>query len=124
MRAPSVKVSRARHIICPFCEAGVLVSLGQDFARCASCGLPLVGSTLETLRDIIALPDALGTHPCECGHPEMRVLPDGVYHCPACRAEVIPVKVPDARRQVIDGRLHRAPSGTPSPLEPTRRISD
>ena len=99
MRAPSVKVSRARHIICPFCEAGELVWLGRDFARCGSCGLPLVGSTLETLRDIVGLPDALGTHPCECGHPEMRVLPDGVYHCPACRLEVLPVEVANVRRQ-------------------------
>jgi hypothetical protein len=98
--------------------------LGQDFARCTFCGLPLVGSTLQTLRDIIGLPDALGTHPCECGHPEMRVLPDGVYHCPACRAEVIPVEVSDARLQVFDGRLRRAPSGTPSPLEATRGTSD
>ncbi len=94
MRAPSGKVSRARHIICPFCAAGELVSLGQAFARCAACGLPLVGSTLETLRDIIGLPDALGTHPCECGHPEMRELPDGVFHCPACRSEVLPVEAP------------------------------
>jgi hypothetical protein len=119
MRAPSGKVSRARHIVCPFCEVGELVSLGQAFARCAACELPLVGSTLETLRDIIGLPDALGTHPCECGHSEMRVLPDGVYHCPACRSEVLPVRVPDVRRQVPDGRLHRTPSATPSPVEPT-----
>ena len=47
-------------------------------ARCDSCGLPLVGSALGTLREIVGLPDALGAHPCECAHPEMRVLPDGV----------------------------------------------
>ena len=75
--------SRARHIVCPFCESGELVSFGGGFARCDSCAMPLVGSTLETLRDIIGLPDALGTHPCECGHPEMRVLPDGVFYCRA-----------------------------------------
>jgi hypothetical protein len=77
-------------MICPFCESGELVSLGDDFARCGSCGLPLLGSTLETLRDITGLPDALGAHPCECGHPEMRALPDEVFHCPACRSEVLP----------------------------------
>jgi ribosomal protein L37AE/L43A len=89
MRAPSGKASRPHHMICPFCESGELISLGHDFARCGSCGMPLLGSTLETLRDITGLPDALGAHPCECGHPEMRELPGGVFHCPACRSEVL-----------------------------------
>ena len=78
------------HIICPFCESGLLVSRGPGFARCDSCGLPLLGSALESLRDIVDLPDALGVHACECGHPEMRRLPDGVFHCPACGSEVLP----------------------------------
>jgi ribosomal protein L37AE/L43A len=92
MRTPSTKVSRAHHLICPFCEAGELVCVGPGFARCGSCGLPLLGSVLETLRDVIDLPEALGAHPCECDHPEMRRLPDGVYHCPACGSEVVPTK--------------------------------
>ena len=101
MRVPSGTASRPHHIICPFCESGELVILGHDFARCESCRLPLVGFTLETLRDMIGLPDALGSHPCECGHPEMRELPGGVFHCPACRSEVLHVKprVVDARRK-------------------------
>jgi ribosomal protein L37AE/L43A len=101
MRVPSSKSSRAHRIICPFCESGELVPLAQGFARCGSCGLPLLGSVLETLRDTIALPDASGEHPCECGHPEMRELPEGVFHCPACGSEVLPVEsgVPDARRR-------------------------
>jgi ribosomal protein L37AE/L43A len=123
MKAPSRKASSAHRIVCPFCESGALVSSGPGFARCDSCGLPLLGSTLETLRDMISLPDALGAHPCECGHPEMRHLPYGVFHCPACGSEVLPVEVSGARPQVLDGRLHRAPYGTPSPLEPTRRAS-
>ena len=45
---------------------------------------------VKTLKQIVALPDARGKHPCECGYPEMRCLPDGVFHCPACRAEVLP----------------------------------
>jgi uncharacterized Zn finger protein (UPF0148 family) len=45
---------------------------------------------LEDLRSIGALPEALGSHACECGHPEMRLLPDGTFHCPACRSEVLP----------------------------------
>jgi hypothetical protein len=54
--------SRPRVLICPHCEAGVQIN---------------------------ALADALGRHACECGHPEMRRLPDGVFHCPACGSEVI-----------------------------------
>jgi ribosomal protein L37AE/L43A len=101
MRVPSPTASRPNCIICPFCESGLLVSRGPGFARCDSCGMPLLGSTLETLRNIVSLPDAPGSHPCECGHPEMRKLPDGVFHCPACRSEVLPIKagVVDARRR-------------------------
>ena len=52
------------------------------------------GPTLEALRQITDLPDAVGRHACECGHPEMRRLPDGKRHCPACGSEVVPI---DAR---------------------------
>ncbi len=97
MKAPSFTASEPRHIVCPFCESGKLISLGHNLARCDSCRLPLLSSTLETLRDVIGLPDALGAHPCECGHPEMRELPGGVFHCPACRSEVLPV---EARRSL------------------------
>jgi ribosomal protein L37AE/L43A len=92
MKAPSRTASRPHRIICPFCESGKLVSLGHGFARCDFCRLPLLGSTLETLGNIIGLPDALGAHPCECGHPEMRLLPDGVFHCSACGSEVLPLE--------------------------------
>ncbi len=100
MKFPSGKLSRARHLVCPFCESGELVSMGPGFARCDSCGLPLLGSMLETLRDLVSLPDAGGAHPCECGHPEMRRLPGGVFYCPACGSEVLPVqaRVPYAPR--------------------------
>jgi ribosomal protein L37AE/L43A len=92
MKVPSSKASRPHHIVCPFCESGELVSVGPGFAHCRSCGLPLLGSTLETLRDVIGLPDTLGAHACDCEHPEMRELPDGVFHCPACGSEVLPVE--------------------------------
>ena len=95
MTVPSGTASRAHHILCPFCESGELVSFGLGFARCDLCGLPLLGSALETLRDIVGLPDALGAHPCECGHPEMRSLPDGIFHCPACGSEVLPIGAQD-----------------------------
>ena len=61
--------------------------------HCEPCGTHLRGDVLETLRCIAALPDTLGTHACECGHPEMRRLPDGTYHCPACGSEVLPIDV-------------------------------
>jgi ribosomal protein L37AE/L43A len=101
MKGPSSKASRPHHIVCPFCESGELVSVGPGSARCRSCGLPLLGSTLETLRDVVGLPDTLGTHACDCGHPETRELPDGVFHCPACGSEVLPVES-GGRRPVFD----------------------
>ncbi len=92
MKVPLSKTSRPHNIVCPFCESGELVTLGPGSARCKSCGLPLVGSTLETLRNVIDLPDTLGAHACECGHTEMRELPGGVFHCPACGSEVLPTE--------------------------------
>jgi ribosomal protein L37AE/L43A len=92
MRGSSVKASRAHHILCPFCESGELGFVGEGVARCNSCALPLLGSALETLRDVVGLPDAVGRHACECGHPEMRRLPDGAFHCPACGSEVLSVE--------------------------------
>lgn len=78
--------------VCPLCETAILQPVGQNSARCSSCGCLLHGDILETLRQIAALPDALGNHACECGHPEMRHLPDGVSWCPACGSEVLPLK--------------------------------
>jgi len=57
---------------------------------------------LEALRNICALPDALGKHACECGHPEMRRLPDGTYHCPACGSEVLPIDASSTVSRPID----------------------
>jgi ribosomal protein L37AE/L43A len=78
-------------LTCPFCEAHDLQPFGHNSARCEYCGGILGGSLLETLSRIIELPDALGSHACECGHPEMRRLPDGIYRCPACGSEVLPI---------------------------------
>lgn len=105
MKVPFGLVSRAPRIVCPFCESGELFAPGPGFARCGSCGTPLLGSALETLREIVGLPDALGAHPCEYGHPAMRPLPDGVFHCPACRSEVLPIQaaVPGSARFAAGG---------------------
>jgi ribosomal protein L37AE/L43A len=83
--------TKTHTLTCPFCEAHELRAFGHNSARCDSCGGLLSGALLGTLHRIVALPDALGVHACECGHPEMRLLPDGVYRCPACGSEVLPV---------------------------------
>jgi hypothetical protein len=84
--------------ICPICEAGELRSGGHYYgAQCPVCGCAPSRGILETLRQIISLPDALGSHACEeCAHPEMRRLPDGTYHCPACGSEVLPIDASSA----------------------------
>ena len=82
--------TRSHTLTCPFCEVYELRPFGHNASRCDSCGGILGGLLLETLRRITELPNAAGRHACECGHPEMRCLPDGVYRCPACGSEVLP----------------------------------
>src|SRR5215211_5352131 len=74
---PAQLTSRPDHLVCPVCGYGALC---------------LGGGIVGTLKQIVALPDAMGKHACECGHPEMRSLPDGTFHCPACRSEVVPTE--------------------------------
>ena len=83
----------AATLICPFCAEAALRSFGRNSARCEPCGGVLGGELLVTLHQIAVLPAAAGRHACECGHPEMKLLPDGVYRCPACGSEVTPVSV-------------------------------
>ena len=94
--------SNKHFIVCPLCEVGELHAFGQDSARCGSCGCLLGGVTLEIVREIVSLPDALGNHACECGHPEMRRLPGGVFHCPACGSEVLPIEDSGSSREPTD----------------------
>ena len=75
------------------CEAGELHPFGGEYAHCGGCGYSLGTAMLLTLEQIVALPGALGEHACECGHPEMRRLPDGVFHCPACGMEVLAIEI-------------------------------
>ena len=82
---------RSGSLVCPLCEVHNLDARGHASARCESCGGIVSGLTLEALRQITDLPEALGSHACECGRPEMRRLPDGTYHCPSCGSEVLPV---------------------------------
>jgi hypothetical protein len=64
MKASSL-ASRPDSLVCPFCEMGQLRSSSHDLMRCQSCEGHLSGAVLQTLRQISALPDALGSHACE-----------------------------------------------------------
>ena len=100
----STLTSRPDSLLCPLCEASKLYPSGRDSMRCESCDGCLSGAMLETLRVICALPDTLGTHACEeCGHPQMRLLPDSTRHCPACGSEVLPLEALGAQCSGGDG---------------------
>ena len=93
MKGSSRRISTTHSIVCPRCEIGEVSALGSALARCDFCGRTVDGTVLESLQQIVSLPEALGSHACEeCGHPEMRRLPDAVYWCPACGSEVLPPK--------------------------------
>jgi ribosomal protein L37AE/L43A len=78
-------------VICPACGTGELQPwCGAYLYKCNFCSHAVDAALFRTLEQIAALPDALGQHACECGHPEMRRLPNGVFHCPACGSEVLP----------------------------------
>jgi ribosomal protein L37AE/L43A len=94
MKVPSHAISRPDSVVCPTCGRGELESAGANLAVCDCCGCTIEGDVLKTLEEIVSLPDVLGNHACECGHPEMRLLPDGVFHCPACGSEVMPATRP------------------------------
>src|SRR3712207_5704326 len=113
---PSAPASGSHSIICPSCEADRLLSGGHNGVRCPLCGYAPSRSFLEALLQIIALPDAIGSHACEeCGHPEMRLLPDGVSHCPGCGSEVLPT-ISKCRTQAVGAsRGHRQGSGVGIP---------
>ena len=125
MARPSVgspAASRANEIVCPECGWGRLQPRGflSRLAECDRCGRAFDKTIVESLEQIVALPRALGKHPCECGHPEMRRLPDGIFHCPACRAEVLPISASElgpvaARRSLAP--FERIPVGSGAPEE-------
>ena len=84
-------------IVCPLCELGEMDILYRSQVRCSRCDATLSGSFLEELQMIATLPEVRGEHACEeCGHPEMRLLPDGTFHCPACGSEVLSLDLPPA----------------------------
>jgi hypothetical protein len=127
MRLPGVgspTASRADEIVCPGCGCGQLQpprGFLSRLAECDRCRCAFDKIIVETLKQIVTLPEALGKNPCECGHPQMRHLPDGVFHCPACRAEVLPVSIPEPRPPVAARRslaaFERIPVSASTPDE-------
>jgi hypothetical protein len=115
--------SRADYLVCPGCGCGQLQPPRGFLPRlleCDFCACAFDKTIVETLEQIVDLPETLGNHSCECGHPEMRRLPDGVSHCPACRAEVLPVSIPEPKAIAASRSLapfQRIPIGSSAPGE-------
>jgi ribosomal protein L37AE/L43A len=86
-------------IICPCCGIDELERSAEGAARCTRCDRPIGTQVLKTLEQIVSLPDAMGSHACECGHPEMRRLADGVLWCPGCGSEVLPFSASPMRSE-------------------------
>jgi ribosomal protein L37AE/L43A len=91
--------SNTYSIICPSCGIDELERSAEGAARCNRCDRPISTQMLKTLEQIVSLPDAIGSHACECGHPEMRHLADGVLWCPGCGSEVIPLSASPIRSE-------------------------
>ena len=91
--------SNTDSIICPCCGIDVLERSAEGAARCARCNRPIGTQVLKTLEQIASLPDAIGSHACECGHPEMRPLADGIMWCPGCGSEVVPFSASEMRSE-------------------------
>jgi ribosomal protein L37AE/L43A len=93
---------RRDHLVCPLCEVGELLPPGQGSARCNSCATFVSGTMLEGLQCIVALASSLGNHACEeCGYLEIRHLIGGVFYCPGCGSEVLPLNTSSVARKPV-----------------------
>lgn len=63
--------SEARYRICPLCEEEKLVFSGWRVAQCPSCGFEPTAAFLQTLHDIVALPEHREHH-----RPRSRGIPN------------------------------------------------
>ena len=91
--------SNTNSIICPCCGIDELERSADGTARCNRCDRPISTQVLKTLEQIASLPNAVGSHACECGHPEMRRLADGAMWCPGCGSEVVPLSASEMRSE-------------------------
>jgi ribosomal protein L37AE/L43A len=89
--------SNTYSMICPCCGINELERSAEGAVGCTRCDRPISKQVLKTLEQIVSLPDAIGSHACECGHPEMRHLADGVLWCPGCGSEVLPLSASEMR---------------------------
>jgi len=92
--------SNTYSLICPCCGIAALERSANGVARCARCDRHISPQVLKTLEQIASLPDASGSHACDCGHPEMRHLADGVLWCPGCGSEVVPFSASEMRSEL------------------------
>ena len=77
-------------IDCPHCGRGQVHPEDPTLTRCLACGRVPEAWVVTTLEEIASLPDATGSHTCEeCGHPQMRCLPDGSFWCPGCGQDIL-----------------------------------
>jgi len=68
----------------------------------------VVEALAATKAQLIVLPAlaGVGTHACECGHPEMQRLPNAVFQYPACGSEILPLALGTARNEdYLDARF-------------------
>jgi len=68
----------------------------------------VVEALAATEAQLIVLPAlaGVGTHACECGHPEMRRLPNAVFQYPACGSEILLLALGTARnKDYLDARF-------------------
>ena len=99
MKKGIYKSSNTYSIICPCCGIDELERSADGEARCTRCDRPISTQVLKAIEQIVSLPDAIGNHACECGHPEMRHLTDGVLWCPGCGSEVLPLSASEMRSE-------------------------
>ena len=98
MKKQLCRLSNTGSIICPCCGINELERTSQGTVRCTRCVRLISTEILKTLEQIVSLPNAMGSHACECGHPEMRHLPDGILWCPGCGSEVLPLSASPMRK--------------------------
>ena len=81
-------------------RAGFEVAVLERAAELREVGM------LEALRQIAAMPDDSESRPRECGHPQMRLFPNGPVYClalrPSSRYPLGPSIRPGSRRGYLD----------------------
>jgi hypothetical protein len=69
MKRQTIISANTHSIICPCYGINELERSAEGVVHCSRCDRPLSTQMLKTLEQIVSLPDAIGRHACECGHP-------------------------------------------------------